>query len=80
MQIAYVNCPLCRKSFHCDAHIVGSAIPLHCPHCDAYFEQEKGSGNPTLKGAAFAGLVRVDRDIFYLPAEKNPQKRGAGKK
>ncbi len=70
MQIAYVNCPRCRKSFHCDAHIVGLPIPLHCPHCESYFEQEKGPAQRSPKGAAFIGLSRIDRDIFYLPARE----------
>jgi hypothetical protein len=70
MQISYVNCPQCRKSFHCDANIVGSVIPLHCPHCDVYFEQEKGPGKPVLKGAAFTTLPRIEDDTFYIPDRK----------
>lgn len=70
MQIAYVNCPRCSKSFHCDANIVGLPIPLHCPHCDSYFEQERGTGQRLPKGAAFASLGRIDEDTFYIPCRK----------
>ena len=70
MEIYYVNCPQCKKSFHCDANLLGLDIPLHCPYCDLYFELEEEKGKRPPKGTAFMGLSRIDRDILYIPANE----------
>ena len=74
MEIVYVNCPRCQKDFPCDANLVGLPIPLHCPHCDLYFELKEGQGQPPQKGTAFTGLSRIDRETFYLPAQGETKK------
>lgn len=70
MEIYYVTCPQCKKSFHCDANLLGLGIPLHCPYCDLYFEPEEEKGKRPPKGTAFMGLSRIDRDILYLPVNE----------
>jgi len=70
MKIHYVTCPQCKKSFHCDANLLGLDIPLHCPSCDLYFEPEEEKGKRPPKGTAFMGLSRIDRDILYLPVNE----------
>ncbi|MCK4790792.1 MAG: hypothetical protein KAV87_44055 [Desulfobacteraceae bacterium] len=76
MKIHYVNCPQCNKSFHCDANLLGLDIPLHCPHCDLYFDPEEKKEEQLPKGIAFSGLSRIDRKILYLPLQekKSPTK------
>ncbi|MBU1208605.1 MAG: hypothetical protein KKH04_17050 [Proteobacteria bacterium] len=70
MEIYYASCPRCQKSFHRDANLLGLNIPLHCPHCDLYFEQEPEEGRRSAKGTAFMGLARIDRQIIYLPVQE----------
>jgi len=70
MEIYYANCPRCQKSFHRDANLLDLDIPLHCPHCDLYFEQEREEGRRSPKGTAFMGLSRIDRQIIYLPVQE----------
>lgn len=73
MDVYFLNCPQCKKNFHCDANLRGFAIPRHCPHCDHYFhaEEDKAKGMP--RGTAFSSLTRIDMETFYLPekAQKN---------
>jgi hypothetical protein len=71
MEIFYVSCPQCKKSFHCDANLLGLDIPLHCPSCDLYFDPEEKKGKqPPNKGTAFVGLSRIDRKILYIPVQE----------
>jgi hypothetical protein len=77
MEIAYVKCPKCKKSFHCDANLLGLAIPLHCPLCDLYFEPQGAEGKKPMGGTAFLGLSKIDRQVIYLPssAKRKPTRR-----
>lgn len=70
MEIFYVSCPQCKKSFHCDANLLGLDIPLHCPHCDLYFDPEEKKREQAPEGTAFSGLSRIDRKILYLPVQE----------
>lgn len=77
MDIIYVKCPQCAQSFHCDANLLGLSIPLHCPHCDLYFEPQGTEGKKPMGGTAFMGLSRIDRRVIYLPSsarKKQPRK------
>ena len=67
MDIIYVKCPQCAQSFHCDANLIGLPIPLHCPHCDLYFEPREDEGKKPTGGTAFMGLSKIDRKTTYLP-------------
>ncbi|MBM4330643.1 MAG: hypothetical protein FJ117_05345 [Deltaproteobacteria bacterium] len=75
MDIAYVKCPQCAQSFHCDAHLLELTISLHCPHCDLYFEPQGAEKKKAMGGTAFIGLAKIDRQIIYLPssAVKKPR-------
>ena len=68
MDIIYVKCPQCAQKFHCDANLLGLSIPLHCPHCDSYFEPHGDEGEKTTGGIAFMGLSKIDRKTIYLPS------------
>jgi len=70
MEIYYASCPRCRGSFHRDANLLDLNIPLHCPHCDLYFEEEREEGRGSPAGTAFMGLSRIDRQIIYLPVQE----------
>jgi len=70
MEIYYVNCPHCEKSFHCDANLSGLNLPRHCPHCDLYFDPEEERARRSPRGTAFTGISRIDREIIYIPGEK----------
>jgi len=77
MDIIYVKCPQCSQSFHCDAHLPELPIPLHCPHCDLYFEPYRTKGKKPMGGTAFMGLAKIDRKVIYLPSsakKKQPRK------
>lgn len=67
MDIIYVKCPACAQKFHCDANLIGLPIPLHCPHCDLYFEPREDEGKKPTVGTAFMGLSKIDRKTIYLP-------------
>ena len=43
-------------------------IPLHCPHCDSYFEPRGDEGKKPTGGTAFMGLSRIDRKTIYPPS------------
>ena len=76
MDIIYVKCPKCAQKFHCDANLLGLSIPLHCPHCDSYFEPQADEGKKPTGGTAFMGLSKIDRKTIYLPsAAKTKQPR-----
>jgi len=77
MDITYVECPQCKQSFHCDTNLIELAIPLHCPHCDLYFEPKAGEKKKPMGGTGFMGLARIDRKTVYLPpsAKKKPTRR-----
>jgi hypothetical protein len=70
MKIYYVNCPHCKRSFHCDLNLQGLDVPRHCPHCDAYFDLVEEKTGRLPKGTAFMGLSKIDRKVFYLPASE----------
>ena len=77
MEIYYVTCPQCNGSFHRDADLMGFDIPLHCPHCDLYFEpepEEKAKRLP--RGTVFVEPSKFDRMNIYIPnlAKKPPVK------
>jgi hypothetical protein len=67
MDVYFLNCPRCRKSFHCDANLQGFTIPRHCPHCDHYFQADEDKKGGMPKGTAFGSLTKIDGDTFYLP-------------
>jgi len=75
MDIAYVKCPKCAQSFHCDANLIGLPIPLHCPHCDLYFEPREDKGKKPTGGTAFMGLSKIDRQTIYLPSSATAKAR-----
>ena len=77
MDIIYVKCPKCAQRFHCDVNLIGLAIPLHCPHCDLYFEPQEDEGKKPTGGTAFMGLSKIDRKTIYLPSsarKRQPRK------
>ncbi len=77
MDITYVKCPQCAKSFHCDTNLIELGISVHCPHCDLYFEPQRGGKKKLMGGTAFLGLAGVDRDTVYFPpsAKKKPPRK-----
>ena len=67
MDIFYLTCPKCSRSYYADVSLLSLDVELHCPFCGAYFR--RGDAKEIITGEQkLSSIVRLSKDkTFYKP-------------
>jgi hypothetical protein len=69
MDIFYLACPICSKTYYADVSLLSLDVELHCPFCGAYFRH--GDAKEILTGdQKLANIVQLSKDKKFYKPEK----------